>query len=267
MRTLISVACVSTLFSVAVSGQGTPAPKSDAPKPAAAQPVAPPKPARPNGLYGTMVTTMGTMTFELFEKEAPLSVRNFCDLVRGTKAWRDPATGQMVRRPLMPGTQFHRVIPGFMIQGGDPTATGAGEVGFSVPDEFNSPLTFDRPGRFGMANTGRPNSNSSQFFITEVPTPHLNGHHTIFGQVIDGVDLIGKIARVPRDQSDKPRTPVKIVSIKFERVGPAPPNPPEGGPAPAQKKAAAPVKKATTPATTTKAPAPTKQAAPPVKKQ
>lgn len=202
------------------------APKPAAPKPAdATKPAEAPKPVRPNGLYGTMVTTMGTIQFQLFEKEAPLSVKNFIDLSRGNKAWLDQKTGQMVKRPLLPGTTFHRVIPGFMIQAGDPTGTGAGNVGFIVPDEFSPELSYDRPGRFGMANISRPNTNSSQFFITEVPTPHLTGRHSIFGQVTEGLELIGKIARVPADpSSNKPNTPIRIVSITFQRVGPAPPS-------------------------------------------
>lgn len=176
-----------------------------------------------------MVTSMGTITFQLFEKESPITVKNFVQLCQGRKPWRDPATRQMTRRPLIPGTTFHRVIPGFMIQGGDPTGTGAGDVGFVIPDEFHPDLKFDRPGRFGMANAG-PGTGSSQFFITEVPTPHLNGKHTIFGQVLEGQEVVNRIARVPRDSNDKPRTPVKILRVTFERVGPLPADPPEGRP-------------------------------------
>ncbi len=194
--------------------------------------------AREPGLYATLNTTMGPMTVRLFEKEAPITVKNFVDLARGRKSWRDPS-GQMVRKPLYNGVTFHRVIPGFMIQTGDPTGTGAGNVGFTIKDEFHPALKFDVPGRLGMANIGQPNTGSSQFFITEVPTPHLNGIHTIFGQVVEGQDLVGKIARVPRDANDKPRTPVRITSVTFTREGPAPPNDPLG---PALKKA--PAKKA-----------------------
>jgi cyclophilin family peptidyl-prolyl cis-trans isomerase len=218
--------------------------------PPAGQPAAP---AREPGLYATITTSMGPITVRLFEKEAPVTVRNFVQLARGTKAWRDPKTGQMVRRPLYPSTIFHRVIPGFMVQVGDPTGTGAGDVGFTIPDEFSPNLKFDVPGRLGMANAG-PKTGGSQFFITEVPTPHLNGAHTIFGQVVEGQDLVGKIARVPRNADDKPRTPVRIVSITFQREGPAPPNAPEGVARPATKKAAPAAKKA--------APA-TKKATPP----
>ncbi|MBS1825341.1 MAG: peptidylprolyl isomerase [Acidobacteria bacterium] len=213
-----------------------------------------------------MVTSMGTLKFELFEKVAPQTVRTFVELSLGRKQWFDENVNQMVRRPLYPGVTFHRVIPGFMIQAGDPTGSGAGNVGFSVPDEFSPDLKYDRPGRFGAANIGQPNTNSSQFFITEVPTPHLDGKHSIFGQVTENVELVGQIARVPTGAQNKPATPVKIVKITFERVGPAPPNAPEGAPVrrpvPAKKTpAATPTKKAATPAAATKAPAaaPTKK--------
>jgi len=193
-------------------------------------------PARDPGLYATINTTLGAITVKFYEKEAPITVKNFVALAKGTKAWRDPK-GQMVTRPLYPGTIFHRVIPGFMIQGGDPTGTGGGDPGFVIPDEFVPTLKFDVPGRLAMANAG-PHTGNSQFFITDVPTPHLNGLHTIFGQVIEGQDVVHKIISVPTGAQNKPITPVKIVSIVVKREGPAP--------APAAKKAA--VKKATTPA-------------------
>src|SRR5262249_55627153 len=160
------------------------------------------------GLYGNMETTMGTIKFVLYEKIAPLSVRNFVELCQGRKQWFDESVNQMIRKPLIPGTTFHRVIPGFMIQAGDPTGSGAGNVGFTVPDEFNPDYKFDRPGRLGMANIGQPNTNGSQFFITEVPTPHLDGRHTVFGQVTENQDLVNKIARVPVGANDKPMTPI-----------------------------------------------------------
>jgi cyclophilin family peptidyl-prolyl cis-trans isomerase len=185
-------------------------------------PPPPGSPAREAGLYVRFETTMGNITAKLFEAEAPKTVKNFVDLAEGRKAFKDPTTGQMVRRPLYNGVTFHRVIPGFMLQTGDPTGTGAYDAGFTVPDEFTPALKFDRPGRLGMANIGRPNTGSCQFFITEVPTPHLNNMHTIFGQVVEGQDLVPKIAKVPRDQNDKPRTPVKITRVVIERVGPPP---------------------------------------------
>src|SRR5262249_43357737 len=205
-------------------------------------------PTRDPGLYATMTTSMGPIVLKMYEKESPITVKNFIDLARGRKSWKDSKTGQMVRRPLYPGVTFHRVIPNFMIQGGDPTGTGAGEVGFVIPDEFDPSLKFDKPGRLAMANAG-PRTGSSQFFITEVPTEYLNGKHTIFGQVVEGQALVGQIARVSRDANDKPKTPVKIVSITFKREGPAPPNAPEGPAAPTAKKSAGPAaKKAAAPA-------------------
>jgi cyclophilin family peptidyl-prolyl cis-trans isomerase len=147
-------------------------------------------------------------------------VKNFLALTRGTKAWKDPKTGQMVTRPLYAGTIFHRVIPNFMIQGGDPTGTGMGDPGFTIPDEFAPNLKFDVPGRLAMANIGQPHTGGCQFFITVVPTPHLNGKHTIFGQVIEGQDVVNKIVNVPTGANDKPQTPVKIVSVVIKRVGP-----------------------------------------------
>ncbi len=163
-------------------------------------------------------TTMGTLRCKLFPKEAPKTVANFIGLADGTKDWKDPATGQTKHGvPLYSGTIFHRVIPDFMIQGGDPLGTGTGDPGYRFADEIVPSLTFDRPGRLAMANAG-PGTNGSQFFITEVPTPHLNGHHTIFGQCDEAsVELVKKIARVPKGPGDKPMTPVRINKIVIER--------------------------------------------------
>lgn len=183
------------------------------PKPAAAKP-APPEP----GLYATIRTSMGPISVRLYEKESPITVQNFVDLATGKKEFTDPETNQRVKRPLYNGLTFHRVIPGFMIQGGDPEGDGTGGTD-EIPDEFHPSLTFDRPGRLAMANAG-PRTGSSQFFITEVPTPHLNGRHTIFGQVVSGQAVVEKIVRVPTVENDRPKTPVKIVSVTFRRVGP-----------------------------------------------
>jgi cyclophilin family peptidyl-prolyl cis-trans isomerase len=186
---------------------------------AQAPPAAPP--AREPGLYATINTTQGAIVVKFFEKEAPITVRNFVGLARGTKAWKDPKTGLMVmKRSLYNGTIFHRVIPNFMIQGGDPLGTGVGGPGFVIPDEFSPDLKFDVPGRLAMANSG-PHTGGSQFFITEVPTPHLNGLHTIFGQVVEGQDIVTKIAHVPVN-GEKPVTPVRITSIVIKREGPPP---------------------------------------------
>jgi cyclophilin family peptidyl-prolyl cis-trans isomerase len=119
---------------------------------------------------------------------------------------------------------IHRVIPGFVIQTGDPTGTSEFEPGFTIPDEFNPALKFDRPGRLGMANAGERNSGNCQFFFTEAPAPHLNNLHTLFGQVVEGLEVVQKIANVPRDASDKPRTPVILTRVLIQREGPEPPS-------------------------------------------
>jgi cyclophilin family peptidyl-prolyl cis-trans isomerase len=219
VRSVLSVAACSvfTSFVFAQAGAQPAAPKSatEGAKPAAD----PAKPAREPGLYATITTSMGTIVAKLFEAEAPKTVKNFADLAMGRKMWTDPKTGQRTKRPLYNGLTFHRVIPGFMIQGGDPLGNGTGGTDV-IPDEFHPSLTFDRPGRFGMANAG-PGTGSSQFFITEVPTPHLNGLHTIFGQVVEGQDVVDKIARVPRVAGDKPTTLVRIIRVNVKREGPA----------------------------------------------
>ena len=174
-------------------------------------------------------TTAGTFRCVLFKNEAPETVANFIGLANGSKDWTDPTTGMKKHNvPLYAATIFHRVIPNFMIQGGDPAGTGEGDPGYKFKDETTDDLHFDKPGRLAMANSG-PDTNGSQFFITEVPTPHLNGKHTIFGQC-DNVDLVEKIAREPRDPSnDRPEDPVAIVKIGFEGV--KPPAPPKAAPA------------------------------------
>ncbi|MGC9945799.1 MAG: peptidylprolyl isomerase [Bryobacteraceae bacterium] len=188
--------------------------------PPAAAPAAPP--AAEPGLYATMTTSMGVIKLQLFEKEAPVTVKNFVALAKGTKAWKDQKTGAMVARPLYSGTTFHRVIPNFMIQGGDPAGNGMGDPGFTIADEFVPSLKFDGPGLLAMANTGAPHTGACQFFITVAATPWLNGKHTIFGKVIEGQDVVTKIVSVPTGAENKPLTPVKIVSITIKRVGPAP---------------------------------------------
>jgi len=204
-------------------------------------------PALEPGLYAIMNTSMGTITAQLFEKETPGTVKNFVALANGTKAWKDPKTNAMAAKPLFRNLTFHRVIPNFMIQTGDPTGTGGHDCGFTIKDEIVPTLKFDRPGRLGLARLPSPNTGACQFFITEVPYPSLDGQYTLFGQVVDGQDVVGKIARVPRDGNDKPRTPVMLVSVTIKRVGPPP------AAAPAAKKSAAPAP-AKTPA-----PAPKKQ--------
>jgi cyclophilin family peptidyl-prolyl cis-trans isomerase len=165
-------------------------------------------------------TTAGKITCTLFPDKAPKTVENFIGLATGTKDWTDPHThAKMHGVPLYDGTIFHRVIPGFMIQGGDPVGNGFGGPGYAFGDEFVPDLGFDRPGRLAMANSG-PNTNGSQFFITDGPAPHLNGKHTIFGQC-DSLEVVKKIANLPRDPNDKPYHPPKITHITIVRATPA----------------------------------------------
>jgi peptidyl-prolyl cis-trans isomerase A (cyclophilin A) len=181
----------------------------------------------PNGPTVVMDTSMGRITCQFFEKQAPKTVANFIALTNGTKDWTDPQTSKkMHNKPLYDGTVFHRVIPEFMIQGGDPTGTGAGDPGFTFEDEFDPNLNFDVPGRLAMANSG-PGTNGSQFFITEVPTEHLNQHHTIFGQCDEpSINVVKTIARVERDPNDKPVTPVVLKKVTIIPEGqPVPPEP------------------------------------------
>jgi len=147
-------------------------------------------------LTATFQTSLGDIHCELYEKQTPMTVANFVGLARGLKPWRDPRTHAVVKRPLYDGLVFHRVIPSFMIQGGDPLGVGVGGPGYKFADEFVPALRHDKPGRLSMANAG-PGTNGSQFFITEVPTPHLDNKHTIFGQCNE-IDLVKKIARQGR---------------------------------------------------------------------
>jgi peptidyl-prolyl cis-trans isomerase A (cyclophilin A) len=161
-------------------------------------------------------TSLGTIKIKLLPENAPLTVANFVELAEGTKEFTDPKTGKTAKKKFFDGLIFHRVIPEFMIQGGDPIGTGTGGPGYKFKDEIDSSLKFDKPGILAMANAG-PNTNGSQFFITEVSTPWLNGNHTIFGQVTEGLEIIKKIARVEVDFSDKPVDPVVIKSITIEK--------------------------------------------------
>ena len=163
-------------------------------------------------------TSLGNIHCTLFPKQAPIGVANFIGLATGTKDWRNPKTGQMMHGvPLYNGTIFHRVIPGFMIQGGDPLGTGTGTPGYQFKNEVGPGLTFDQPGRLAYANAG-PGTNGSQFFITEVPYPSLNGGYTIFGQCQD-LNVVKKIARLPRNGQDRPNNPPKIIRIEINNAG------------------------------------------------
>jgi peptidyl-prolyl cis-trans isomerase A (cyclophilin A) len=174
-----------------------------------------------------MDTSMGRITCQFYERQAPKAVANFIALAEGTKDWTDPATKKLVRgKRFYDGTTFHRVIPEFMIQVGDPTGTGMGDPGFTFEDELDPNLNFDQPGKLAMANSG-PNTNGSQFFVTEQAYDTLNQHYTLFGQCDESSVLVVKtIARVERDSSDKPLTPVVLESVTIVREGqPLPPSP------------------------------------------
>jgi peptidyl-prolyl cis-trans isomerase A (cyclophilin A) len=203
---------VIVLFlSLAASAQ-TPAKKPAAHKPAAAA-----TSAKPTAIIDT---TAGKLTCELFPDKAPIGTANFIGLAKGTKDWTNPSTGRKMHGvPLYNGTIFHRVIPEFMIQGGDPLGSGTGDPGYKFKNETSPDLGFDRPGRLAYANAG-PDTNGSQFFITEAPYPSLDGHYTIFGQCDEAsVELVKKIARMPRGANDKPDNPVKIVKITILHAG------------------------------------------------
>lgn len=172
---------------------------------------------RAPGTYAVLETSQGSLVCRLFEKEAPKTVANFIGLAEGTKEFSDPRTGQKVKRAFYDGLSFHRVIPGFMIQGGCPLGNGTGDPGYKFADEFHSSLRHDRPGKLSMANAG-PNTNGSQFFITVAPTPWLDNRHTIFGEVVEGQDVAVKISQVARDQNDRPREPIVIQKVRIERV-------------------------------------------------
>ena len=214
MQKQICLAVMITVFSCALLSQtkptGTPPNRAAGSTTAAAS-------ANPTAIIDT---TAGKMTCTLFPKQAPIGVENFIGLASGTKDWTSPATHQKKHGvPLYDGTIFHRVIPDFMIQGGDPAGTGMGDPGYKFKNETSPDLAFDRPGRLAYANAG-PDTNGSQFFITEVPYPSLNGGYTIFGQCDDAaVELVKQIARTGRDPNDRPFRPIKINHITIVKAG------------------------------------------------
>lgn len=174
--------------------------------------------ARQPGTYAIFTTSEGTIVCRLFEKEAPKTVQNFTDLAEGMREWIHPETRKKSQDRLYDGTIFHRVIPNFMVQGGDPAGTGYGGPGYQFEDETKgSPHKFDKPGKLAMANSG-PNTNGSQIFITVAPTNWLTGKHTIFGEVVEGQDVIVKISNVPRSRQDKPNKDVVVNSVVIERI-------------------------------------------------
>ena len=226
-------------FSLSAQAQSAPAPQQLPDAPSTTSQLKPP--AVPTGPTAVVDTTMGRLTCKLFEKEAPITVANFIGLAEGTKDWTDPKTLQkMHNQPFYNGTTFHRVIPTFMIQGGDRVGDGTGDPGYFFQDEIDPSLTFDQPGLLAMANAGPGPSgggtNGSQFFITEQPVPQLNGKHTIFGLCdAHSVLLVGSIARVERNANDKPLTSVVVNRITIVRDGqpmPTLPTTPPAAPTP-----------------------------------
>ncbi|PYV49475.1 MAG: peptidylprolyl isomerase [Acidobacteria bacterium] len=211
MRKLLTLLIVFSSLHL-VSQTSKPAAKAMPKKPAASAAAGPPT--------AIIDTTAGKLTCVLYPDKAPIGVANFIGLARGTKDWTNPATGRKMHGvPLYNGTIFHRVIPEFMIQGGDPLGTGTGDPGYKFKNETSPDLLFDRPGRLAYANAG-PDTNGSQFFVTEVPYPHLNGGYTIFGQCDDAsVELVKKITHMPRDGNDRPNDPPKIVKIAILHAG------------------------------------------------
>ena len=168
-------------------------------------------------MYATLKTSQGSIKVELFYDKTPNTVANFVALSEGTKDWVDPQTGKTVSgKPLYNGTIFHRVIKDFMVQGGDPLGNGTGGPGYKFADEFDPSLTFEKPFMLAMANSG-VNTNGSQFFITTVPTTWLNGKHTIFGKVIEGMDIVTAISNTPTNQSDQPVKQITLNSVTIER--------------------------------------------------
>lgn len=220
-RFLLSTYVLGATLGAAALAQDTAKPAEplpDAPQATAAAMI------HPDGPTVVMDTSMGRITCQFFQKQAPTAVANFIGLAEGTKDWTDPQTQKkMHNRPYYDETTFHRVIPEFMIQGGDPTGTGSGDPGYKFDDEFDPNLNFDVPGRLAMANSG-PNTNGSQFFITEQAYDSLNQHYTIFGQCDDAsVSVVKAIARVERDANDKPVTAVTLKKVTIVPEGQAVP--------------------------------------------
>jgi len=167
-------------------------------------------------VYADFTTSEGNFSVRLFDKETPNTVENFVGLAEGTKEWTDPRTNQRVRQPYYDGIVFHRVIAGFMIQGGDPLGKGIGGPGYDFPDEFHPALRHSKAGILSMANRG-PNTNGGQFFLTLGPTPHLDNRHSVFGEVVDGMDIVRKIGSTRTGAQDRPIKDVVIQSVKIRR--------------------------------------------------
>jgi len=170
----------------------------------------------PAETYATLKTSMGDVEVRLFPDHAPKTVANFVELAEGTREWTDPRTRQKSRSKLYDGTIFHRVIPGFMIQGGDPMGTGTGGPGYQFKDEIHPELAFTRPYLLAMANAG-PGTNGSQFFITVAPTAWLTGKHTIFGEVTKGQEVVDAIVKAPTRRQDRPATDIQLEAVAIDR--------------------------------------------------
>jgi peptidyl-prolyl cis-trans isomerase A (cyclophilin A) len=172
------------------------------------------------GIYAHFVTSLGDFSIRLFDKDAPKTVQNFVELAEGKKRWLDPRSRQQVRRPYYNNQIIHRVVPGQIIQGGDPLGTGSGGPGYEFPDEFNPKLRHSKAGIVSMANHG-PNTNGGQFFITLMAMPTYNDHYTVFGEVVRGMDTVMKISKVRLGKNSRPVEPVIVKTVKIERVPPA----------------------------------------------
>jgi peptidyl-prolyl cis-trans isomerase A (cyclophilin A) len=223
---ILAAALLAGPASAFAQAPATPAPSAAAPSTAA------PAAERDPGLYMTFQTDKGDISCKLFEKESPIAVKTMVGLAIRNVASKDPRTGAVVRKRFFDGLTFHRVIPNFMIQGGDPLGNGMGGPsgpGFPFKNENTPGLNFDVPGRLAMANAG-PNTNGSQFFITEAAYPSLNGGYTIWGQC-GNLDVVKAITHVQTDSNDKPLLPIHMKRVVVERVGPAPANAPEAMPA------------------------------------
>jgi peptidyl-prolyl cis-trans isomerase A (cyclophilin A) len=201
-------------------------PMAEAPAPPAEKPAdaAPAETAKPSaakygpGIYAHFTTTKGNFIVKFFDKDAPKTVANFVELAEGKKQWTDPRSGRQIRRPYYRNVLFHRVIPNFMIQGGDPEGTGMGGPGYTFDDEISPNHKHDKPGIVSMANRG-PNTNGGQFFITVAPYPSLDGKYSIFGEVVEGLQNVVAISKVPRSQgNNRPLTDVVINTVRIERV-------------------------------------------------
>jgi peptidyl-prolyl cis-trans isomerase A (cyclophilin A) len=199
----MAIVALAVAATSAFAGQEKAAPKAATPKAA--------------NVFAHFTTTEGNFTVRLFEAEAPKTVANFIGLAEGTKEFTDPKTGTKMKKKYYDGLIFHRVIAGFMIQGGDPLGTGTGDPGYRFADEFTSNKKLDKAGILAMANSG-PNTNGSQYFITLAPTPWLDGKHTVFGEVTAGMNVIEKIGNTKTTKpGDRPVTPITVQSVKIER--------------------------------------------------